>query len=241
VTGCSVTRSISTRRGLRARHSEPPGPAASPGWRRPSGCAAARLETQAVVSALCEILEPCTRRSPPARARAPTRAGAPSPTTARRGAARCRLRGVSRCRSLSATARATGGAGPRPTGCDSPAVAALRRSTASRSNGTRGRNSARPAARSRGARGAPRWPRAGLYTDLALGSDGGGGDAWSREHRARRARGSPTAFARRAGLELRRSSHALRRESFAFWKRLLGANLPRGRADRSRARSRRLF
>jgi 4-alpha-glucanotransferase len=70
----------------------------------------------------------------------------------------------------------------------------------------------------------------GLYTDLALGSDGGGSDVWSRPHlfaRGVSAGAPPDAFAP-DGQDWcfpPLDPHALARERFAFWNALLDANL----------------
>jgi 4-alpha-glucanotransferase len=70
----------------------------------------------------------------------------------------------------------------------------------------------------------------GLYTDLALGSDGGGSDTWSRPElfvRGVHVGAPPDAFAP-DGQDWSfppLDPHALQRESFGFWKRLLDANL----------------
>jgi 4-alpha-glucanotransferase len=70
----------------------------------------------------------------------------------------------------------------------------------------------------------------GLYADMALGSDGGGSDAWSRPELfvpGVRVGAPPDAFAP-DGQDWTfppLDPHALRRESFGFWKRLLDANL----------------
>src|SRR5262245_13862686 len=77
----------------------------------------------------------------------------------------------------------------------------------------------------------------GLYTDLALGSDGGGSDAWSRPELFVRGVhvGAPADAFAPDGQDWTfppLDPHALRRESFDFWKRLLDANLRRAGAIR---------
>jgi 4-alpha-glucanotransferase len=70
----------------------------------------------------------------------------------------------------------------------------------------------------------------GLYTDLALGSSGGGSDAWSHPElfvRGVQVGAPPDAFAPKGqnwGFPPL-DPHALRRQSFAFWEQLLTANL----------------